>query len=228
MLNPIALTEITPEFTTAEPIPLRNEGEVNCGAQQARIAVGGGKAWITCDLYLVARLDLRSAVLAQSSISSGGGAFVQFADIAVGLGSAWIVNSLTNTLVEIHPGTNLGLSTGAVNVGQSPVAVAVGAGSVWIANRDDDTVSRVEFPSANALSRGPPIVTAIPVGDGQIDVAVGEDAVWVANSLDGSVSRIDPETNDVVATIAVGEQPQHVAAGEGAVWVDPPEAWSNR
>ena len=211
------LTKIAPEFTEIEHPPVKNEDGLVCGTASriSNLAVGGGRAWITCALFMVARLDLGTGRLNETTIDTGG-TFVQqeFTDIAVGLGSAWVVNRATNTVIQIEPSANQGLATRAVTVGRSPYAIAAGEGALWVANREDDTVSRIDVRFGDA-----PAVTAVSVGDGPVDVAVGEDAVWVANSLGGTVSRIDPETNEVVATIEVGARPQHIAAGEGAVWV---------
>jgi len=214
-----AFRRITPEFSETELLKLKVDDPflyTVCGTQQVSLAIGGGRAWIACNLTLLMRVDLRTGFVAQPSFDTGG-LFVQleFSDIAFGLGSAWMLNRATNTVTEIDPETNQALVPKAVTVGKAPIAIAVGPDSLWVANHEDDTVTRVEMLGPGQA----PALTTIPVGDGPVDVAVGEGAVWVANSFDGTVSRIDPETNEVVATIEVGERPQRIAAGEGAVWV---------
>ena len=137
----------------------------------------------------------------------------QFEDVVFGLESLWIVDSETNTVIEVDPLVIQKLRP--LNVGQDPRAIAASADSLWVANYEDDTVTRVQIESRGAT----PDFTEIPVGDGPVDVTFGEGAVWVANQLDGTVTRIDAESGEVVATIEIGNEPQRIAAGEGYVWV---------
>ena len=84
---------------------------------------------------------------------------------------------------------------------------------MWVTDDVDNTVSRIDPASGNAVT------ATIPVGQGPTAVAAGEGAVWVANTRDDTVTRIDPETGGAAATIPVGSRPTGVATGEGAVWV---------
>ena len=106
-------------------------------------------------------------------------------------------------------------------VGAGPAAIVDGHGSIWVANSEDNTVSRIDPETHEAIK-------VIGV-DSPVDLAVGRGAIWVAGGIDGTVSRIDPETNDVVAEIPLGARDavrpvtvQGIAAGEGAVWGSPP------
>jgi DNA-binding beta-propeller fold protein YncE len=146
-------------------------------------------------------------------LTSGQAVTPEYADVAYGLGSLWLVNRAGNRVVPVDPLTTK--KQDPISVGTSPTAIAVGDGVLWVANFASDTVTRITVPAAGAA----PTSESFPVGDGPIDVAVGVGAVWVANQLDGTVMRLDPESGDVDATISVGNEPQRLAAGEGSVWV---------
>ena len=219
-----AFTRIDPAFNETSLIRMRFDRALGslynarCGTGLSSLAIDGQRAWIACGHTRLERVDLHTGVPSGTAFDVGG-VFVplEFTDIAVGLGSAWVLNRAANTVTEIDPATNTALVPRAITVGRSPYAIAVGHGSLWVANRRDDTVSRVRLDPGQV-----PAGTTIDVGDGPVDVAVGEDAVWVANSLDGTVSRIDPETSSTVATIDVGGHPTRIAAGAGSVWVTRP------
>jgi YVTN family beta-propeller protein len=189
-----------------------------CGPPQASIAIGAGAVWLTCKQPELGRLDLRTdhgrrVGYEADLVTSSSSVLPVFADIAFGLESLWIVDSATNSVIEVDPVVIR--RQRSLPAGQDPRAVAVSADSLWVANFKDDTVTRLQI-----LARGQtPVITQITVGAGPIDVAVGEGGVWVANSLDGTVTRIDPESGEVEATIEIGNEPQRIAAGEGSVWV---------
>ena len=73
-----------------------------------------------------------------------------------------------------------------------PVAISSSGGSVWVANLDDESVTRVDVPSRQALP-------AIPIGDAPTALAATKDAVWVTGAK-GGVSEIDPRYNHVAKT----------------------------
>jgi YVTN family beta-propeller protein len=212
------LTSINPEQNTAaSPISALGEG-TPCGAPRASIAIGAGGLWFACRAAELGRVDLRtragrSVGLEAGIVLSSSSVLPVFEDVAFGLESLWIVDSATNSVIEIDPVVIQ--RQRSLTVGQDPRAIAVSDDSLWIANYEDDTVKRLEIASKGAT----PTITDIPVGDGPIDLAFGEGAVWVVNQLDRSVSRIDTESNEVVATVRLGNEPQRVAAGEGRVWV---------
>ena len=201
----------------ARPTPALGKG-ASCGAPRASIAVGEGAVWVLCLNLELGRFDIRRAIgrrvgYEAGLLSSADSVLSQFADIAYGLESLWIVDSAKNWLIEVDPVVIQ--KRDPITVGQGPTAVAVGADALWVANFEDDTVTWLAFADGSRT----PTVTTIEVGDGPVDVAVGEGAVWVANELDRTVTRIDPATGEVEKTIAIGNEPQRVAAGLGRVWV---------
>ena len=217
-----AFTRIDPAFNERSLLTMKIDRVAgtattgdDCGLQQASLAIEGQQAWIACAHTRLERVDLRNGTRSPTAFDVGG-VFVplEFSDIVVGLGSAWVLNRAANSVTEIDPTTNVASVPRAITVGRSPSAVAVGHDSLWVANREGDTLTRIR------LGRGRvPAVTTIAVGNGPADVAVDADAVWVANSLDGTVSRVDPAKNAVAETIDVGGQPSRIAAGAGSVWV---------
>lgn len=119
------------------------------------------------------------------------------------------------SVIVIDP--TLGRVVDTTEVGAGPAAIVDGHGSIWVANSEDNTVSRIDPETHEAIK-------VIGV-DSPVDLAVGRGAIWVAGGIDETVSRIDPETNAVVAEIPLGERDavrpvtvQGIAAGEGAVW----------
>ena len=207
----------TEQNAAASPISALGEG-VSCGAPRASIAIGAGAIWFVCRVAELGRVDLgtrmgRSVGLEAGIVLSSSSVLPVFEDVAYGLDSLWIVDSATNSVIELDP--VVVQEQRSLNVGQDPRAVAVGSDSLWVANYGDDTVERLEISAKGAT----PTSTVIDVGDGPVDVAVGERGVWVVNQLDRSVSRIDPDSNEVVSTIRLGNEPHRVAAGEGRVWV---------
>ncbi len=218
-LGPLAdLTSINPDQNSSTtPISALGDG-VPCTGPQASIATGAGAVWFVCRGGQLGRVDLRTRVgrsveVEAGLVGSSSSILPQYEDIVYALGSLWIVDSATNTIVEVDP--LVIQKKAAPNVGQSPRAIAASPGSLWVANYADDTVTRLEIAAPGAT----PIFTQIPVGDGPVDVAFGEGAIWVVNQLDRTVMRIDAESGDVGATVRIGNEPQRVAAGEGRVWV---------
>ncbi len=130
--------------------------------------------------------------------------------VAVGYGSVWSGRAY-GAVARVDPESHEVLAT--VFVGNSPRAIATGAGGVWVADDADNTVTRLDPASENA------VIGTTSVGQGPTALAVGAGAVWVANTQDDTVSRIDPRTATVTDTIRVGRRPTGVAVGEGAVWV---------
>jgi YVTN family beta-propeller protein len=199
------------------PVSALGESGSCGGGPAASLAIGAGAVWFLCQQEL-GRFDLRTgkgrAVGYEAGLSSSPSSVIpEFADIAFGLGSLWIVDRNTDSVIELDPVTIE--KQRPITVGKRPTAIAVSGDSLWVANEGDDTVMRVQIPGPGQT----PTLTDIDVPDGPVDVAVGEGGVWVASALDRSVSRIDPGTNEVEKTIAVGNEPRRVAAGEGRVWV---------
>jgi YVTN family beta-propeller protein len=212
------LQSINPEQEIpTEPISALG-GRAACGAPFASLAVGAGAVWLACRGGQLGRVDLRTRAGRSVEVEAGlvgtsSAILPQFEDIVFGLGSLWIVDSETNTVIEVDPIVIQKERT--LNVGQDPRAIAASPDSLWVANYEDDTVTRVQIESSGAT----PDFTEIPVGDGPVDVAFADGAVWVANQLDRTVTRIDAGSGEVGKTIRIGNEPQRVAAGEGYVWV---------
>ena len=190
------LVRVNPDQNVAgSPIPALGQGKTCGGSPEASIAIGAGAVWLACETPELGRVALgadegRAVGLEAGLLTSPSSVLPEFADVAFGLGSLWIVDRNTNSIIELDPVTIQKQRT--ITVGQEPAAIAVGTDSLWVANFGDDTVTRVQIPGPGQT----PTLTHIPVGDGPVDVAVGEGAVWVANSLDRTVSRIDPESGE--------------------------------
>jgi YVTN family beta-propeller protein len=178
--------------------------EVTFRSTGGTVAVGEGAVWAAFTNGEVGRIHPTSATV------TTGVAGTLPAAIAVGNGSAWVVNAGDNDISKLNPRT-VG-AVGTITVGRRPSGIAVGGGSLWVANEEDDTVHRIDIRSSSQ-------VATIAVGDGPTAIAYDDAGVWVANGADGTLSRIDPATNDVVATVDVGNRPSGVAIGNGDVWV---------
>ena len=85
-----------------------------------------------------------------------------------------------------------GSIAGVVPVGAQPAAIASGAGALWVANLADQSVTRVDPGSKEA-------VRAIPIGSPPAGLAAARNAVWVTGGT-GEVSKIDP-TYDRLTTV---------------------------
>ena len=131
--------------------------------------------------------------------------------------SAWVTNSVDNTVSRIDTATNTVLST--IAVGSNPLGIAVSPDglSVWVTNNGDNTVSLIDT-AKNA------VISTIGVGLGPIGIAVSPDglSVWVTNNFGNTVSRIDTAINTVVVPpILVGNFPQGIAVSPDglSVWM---------
>ena len=82
------------------------------------------------------------------------------------LGGSSDTTVAANSVVPIDASGSVGA---AVSVGARPVAITSGAGGLWVANLDDESVTRVDVPSRQA-------VRTIPIGDAQ----TSEDTGWRA------------------------------------------------
>ena len=99
-----------------------------------------------------------------------------------------------------------------IGVGSVPLEVAVGEGGVWVSNSGDDTVSRID-PSSNEA------VADIDVCAAPEGVAVADGSIWVVCEDDGVVARIDPGTDEMVDQVDVGLQPRFVTFAFDDIWV---------
>jgi YVTN family beta-propeller protein len=177
----------------------------------AGLAADAHGAWIGDGRRLV-RVDPRFRSVVRSVRVAPGQVFeVETRNpVAIGYGSVWTGRAY-GAVARVDPRSYEVVAT--IFVGNSPSAIATGAGGVWITDDADNTVTRLDPSSENA------VIGTISVGQGPTAVAVGAGAVWVANTQDDTVSRIDPRTATVTDTIPVGRRPTGVAVGQGAVWV---------
>jgi YVTN family beta-propeller protein len=177
------------------------------------VAAGRGAVWVTDTADAkVLRLDPEfRQVAARVRFDRPGGFGPYSSPVAVGSRSVWVGNANSARVVRIDPHANRAVAR--VDLGNEPSAIATAGSGVWVADDYDNTVSRIDPDSANAVT------STIPVGEAPSAIAVGEGGVWVANTQDGTVGRIDPDTGSVAATITVGGRPTGIAVGGGAVWV---------
>jgi YVTN family beta-propeller protein len=199
-------TRIDPETKTvvSTTSPQNSVAGLAAGTDAVWIATSRGSELIRVD---PASQSVRSIPLAGRLVSLE---FAPVNPVAVGHGAVWSTRTY-GEIARIDPNTDKLVAT--IPVGNSPRSIATGLGAVWVTDDTDNSVSRIDPESANAVT------ATTPVGQGPSAVAVGEGAVWVANTHDDTVARIDPGTAAVTATIPVGSRPMGVAVGGGAVWV---------
>ena len=101
-----------------------------------------------------------------------------------------------NSVVALDPSGSIAAS---VPVGARPVALAAGAGALWVANLDDQSVTRVDVSSRQAVG-------TIPIGGTPTALAGTTSAIWVT---DEHRRRLEdrPEV-----------RPSHVDAVAGCRW----------
>jgi YVTN family beta-propeller protein len=127
------------------------------------IALGFGSVWLAGDLGLV-RLDavVGSRRLIPLPFHGSG--------VAVGAGSVWVIDALTDRVWRIDPNRNS--VSGTTSVGKQPSGIAIGAGSVWISSADG-TVSRID-PSTTRVT------ATVTVGGTPAGIAFGGGKIWVS------------------------------------------------
>jgi YVTN family beta-propeller protein len=125
--------------------------------------------------------------------------------------SAFVANSLGNTVSVVDLPTNTLVANVTVGVRPSFVAVAgiFGAQFAYVTNSGGDTVSVINVQNLS-------VIATIPVGDNPQGIAfVGQQGVrelaYVANQDSDNVSVIDTISNTVIQTIPVGDGPVGVA-----------------
>jgi YVTN family beta-propeller protein len=183
------------------------------GTTVAGLAAGAGGVWIADTRRArLLRLDPEFRSVA-STVRLAPAAEVQGLigpnPVAIGFGSIWAGRSVS-TIARFEPSTG---RTTNFAVGNSPVGIAAGAGAVWVVDDADDTLTRIDPASENA------VLETTSLGGEPSAVAVGHGAVWVANAERNTVAKVDPESSSVTGTTTVGRRPTGVAVGEDAVWV---------
>jgi YVTN family beta-propeller protein len=93
-----------------------------------------------------------------------------------------------NSIVALGPSGSIATT---VPVGARPVAITSGGASLWVANLDDQSVTRVDMSSRQA-------VRTIPIGGAPAALAATRGGVWVTDGA-GDVSKIDPRYDRVTA-----------------------------
>ncbi len=124
-----------------------------------------------------------------------------------------------NSIVALNPSGSIAAT---VAVGARPVAIAAGAGALWVGNLDDQSVTRVDVASRQAVRH-------IPIGDTPTGLAATETAVWVTDGT-GDVSRIDTSYDRVAVTKPLrasvgffGGIVRPVLAAFGSIWIVSPD-----
>jgi ABC-type transport system substrate-binding protein/class 3 adenylate cyclase/streptogramin lyase len=129
-----------------------------------------------------------------------------------------------NSIVALNPSGSIDAT---VPVGARPVAMTSGAGALWVANLDDQSVTRVDPSSQQA-------VRAIPIGDAPTGLASTRTAVWVTDGA-GRVSKIDPRYDRVTLTRSpggsgsfFGGSVRPTIAAFGSIWIVHPDGFVSR
>ena len=135
----------------------------------------------------VARMATRKRVVVAASAVVVSAAAVAGLLATRGAGEATTV--APNSIVALNPSGGIAAT---VSVGARPVAVASGAGALWVANLDDQSVTRVDVASRQAVRH-------IPLGDTPTGLAATGTAVWVTDGT-GDVSKINPSYDRVTVT----------------------------
>ena len=183
------------------------------GATVAGVAVGPEGVWVAdTSRSTLLRLDsdFRSvaSTVRLTPLEEGFGP-VGPTPVAVGFGSVWVGDSVSS-IARVDPAS--GERTNFA-VGNSPIAIAAGEGAVWVVDDSDQTLTRIDPASENA------VLDTTTLGGQPSAVAVGGGAVWVTNAEHNTVAKIDPGDSSVTGTTRVGRRPTGVAVGEDAVWV---------
>ncbi len=124
-----------------------------------------------------------------------------------------------NSIVALDSSGSIGAT---VPVGARPVAITSGAGSLWVANLDDQSVTRVDVSSRQA-------VRTISIGGAPTALAATRSAVWVTHGT-RDVSKIDPiydrltSTRPLVASGSYFSRTVRPAlAAFGSIWIVVPD-----
>jgi YVTN family beta-propeller protein len=139
--------------------------------------------------------------------------------VAVGYDSAWVADAGAGADRGARGHVRRTASTddrfsASILVGRAPAGITAGRAGVWVTNALDDTVTRID-PRTNQAVR------MLRVGDRPTGIAAGDDTVWVANAGDGTVTRIDARSQRVVATVRAGRGARGIALDRTSA----PSAW---
>jgi YVTN family beta-propeller protein len=167
----------------------------------------------------------RSAPTRGPPLIVAGGALLFAAAIAAALlvltgGSSPGLRAVPNSVAGIDTQSNRVVAQ--VGVGARPSAIAYGSRSLWVANLDDQTISRVNPRTLQALR-------TLSLGAPPTGIAAAGGRVWVVSSPPTgqhvSVNGIDPQFNSIGRTVRIGNVvpgfPAAIVARNGALWVAP-------
>jgi streptogramin lyase len=130
--------------------------------------------------------------------------------VAVGGGSAWVVDSDAEVVQRVDLRTNRVAQRIKVGIGPDAICyTAGGGGAVWVANRLNGTVTRIDASTGRT--------TTVLVGQGITAVAAWASSVWVVNRPGGTVARIDVGSNTVVETVRLRDVADAAALQDGAL-----------
>src|SRR5439155_14802019 len=129
-----------------------------------------------------------------------------------------------NSVVALDPSGSIAAT---VSVGARPVAITSGAGALWVANLDDQSVTRVDLSSREAVRN-------VPVGDAPTALAATRTDVWVTDGT-GDVSKIDPRYDRLTFTRPpaasgsfFGGTVRPMLTAFGSIWVVNPDGYVSR
>jgi peptide/nickel transport system substrate-binding protein len=131
-----------------------------------------------------------------------------------------------NSIVALKPSGSIAAT---VPVGARPVAITSAAGSLWVANFDDQSVTRVDVSSRQA-------VRTISIRSAPVALAATREAVWVTDGT-GDVSKIDPTYDRIALTrrraVSAGfvfgaSAPRPTLAAFESIWVVDPDGYVSR
>ena len=124
-----------------------------------------------------------------------------------------------NSIVALDPS---GAIAATVPVGARPAAISSGASALWVTNLDDQSVTRVDVSSRQAVRN-------IPIGDTPTGIAATKTAVWVTNGS-GDLSKIDPRydrrtfSRPLRASVGFfGGTARPALAAFGSLWIVSPD-----
>ena len=159
---------------------------------------------VAIDPKTLARLDAKDG-----SVDLAFDLDLQPGAMAIGFGSAWVVEPERNRVVRLRLAD--GSVANTIEVGRSPSGIAVGDGAVWVTSAAEGTVDRIDVET-NTVSQ------TLPAGSSPAGIAVGDGALWVADRVGAALLRIDPVSGDSVA-VEVDGLPSAVAFTPEGVWV---------
>jgi streptogramin lyase len=136
-------------------------------------------------------------------------------DILSGLGSIWVLNHSTGSLIRINPRTNRVMERislpGSSQAGQYHTYPAVGSGAVWLGG---PWLTRVDVRRGTASS-----VSRMSGG-----TAIGFGYLWLADGSHKILWRLDLRTGKVLSKIRLEREGNEglttVRVGDGSLWVE--------